>query len=264
MRRSKDLWDIVTNGVWVIDDYIAAKRTLGLVGIRLYGQVECFKIQRRVKREFLEFIDVFLTIDIPDEKMCLDRPGGSAIASWALRSLYMCDRGKDAEGPSLDGNRVLREVKRRLTWGVESDLVDSLRRRDSWDDSGDCGNVTTDDNEDVTPVIAPEKDSIIAPPSTPSDMDSDKTMGAIETPMGTIHRVVLSSATTLWKDSFPVARSSDLELLWQRYRSLFFLIMPYRDNQRMWLDRFLVGASGVRFVHRSNSVGGHGGSFLFL
>ncbi|GJV76806.1 hypothetical protein Tco_1508390 [Tanacetum coccineum] len=32
---------------------------------------------------------------------------------------------------------------------------------------GDCGNVTTDDNEDVTPVIAPEKDSIIAPPSTP-------------------------------------------------------------------------------------------------
>ncbi|GJR06731.1 hypothetical protein Tco_0529715, partial [Tanacetum coccineum] len=32
---------------------------------------------------------------------------------------------------------------------------------------GDCGNVTTDDNEDVTQVIASEKDSIIAPPSTP-------------------------------------------------------------------------------------------------
>ncbi|GJZ87222.1 hypothetical protein Tco_0658832 [Tanacetum coccineum] len=30
---------------------------------------------------------------------------------------------------------------------------------------GDCGNVTTDDN------IAPEKDSIIAPPSTPPDND---------------------------------------------------------------------------------------------
>ncbi|GKE45982.1 hypothetical protein Tco_1473266, partial [Tanacetum coccineum] len=28
---------------------------------------------------------------------------------------------------------------------------------------GDCGNVTTDNNEDVTQVIAPEKDSIIAP-----------------------------------------------------------------------------------------------------
>ncbi|GJR17193.1 hypothetical protein Tco_0965720 [Tanacetum coccineum] len=36
---------------------------------------------------------------------------------------------------------------------------------------GDCGNVTTDDNEDVTPVIAPEKDSIIAPPSTPPGND---------------------------------------------------------------------------------------------
>ncbi|GKG28104.1 zinc finger CCCH domain-containing protein 19, partial [Tanacetum coccineum] len=32
-------------------------------------------------------------------------------------------------------------------------------------------NVTTDDNEDVKPVIAPEKDSIIAPPSTPPDND---------------------------------------------------------------------------------------------
>ncbi|GKF46374.1 hypothetical protein Tco_0136176, partial [Tanacetum coccineum] len=29
----------------------------------------------------------------------------------------------------------------------------------------ELSNVTTDDNEDVTPVIAPEKDSIIAPPS---------------------------------------------------------------------------------------------------
>ncbi|GKA17371.1 hypothetical protein Tco_0697208 [Tanacetum coccineum] len=33
---------------------------------------------------------------------------------------------------------------------------------------GDCGNATTGDNEDVTPVIAPfEKDSIIAPPLHP-------------------------------------------------------------------------------------------------
>ncbi|GKA02217.1 zinc finger CCCH domain-containing protein 19 [Tanacetum coccineum] len=36
---------------------------------------------------------------------------------------------------------------------------------------GDCGNVTTDDNEDVTQVIAPEKDSIIAPQSTPPGND---------------------------------------------------------------------------------------------
>ncbi|GJX12908.1 hypothetical protein Tco_0204666 [Tanacetum coccineum] len=31
--------------------------------------------------------------------------------------------------------------------------------------------LTTDDNEDVTPVIVPEKDSIIAPPSTPPGND---------------------------------------------------------------------------------------------
>ncbi|GJR24722.1 RNA-directed DNA polymerase, eukaryota [Tanacetum coccineum] len=96
----------------------------------------------------------------------------------------------DSVSPS---SRVLREEDVR---GVESDLVDSFEEGEIRDDSvlyndgcikdcmeknleddageilgvhsqGDCGNVTTDDNEDVTPVIAPEKDSIIAPPSTP-------------------------------------------------------------------------------------------------
>nr|GEX87409.1 RNA-directed DNA polymerase, eukaryota, reverse transcriptase zinc-binding domain protein [Tanacetum cinerariifolium] len=127
---------------------------------------------------------------------------------------------KDAEGPSLDeslenkehldvdsgdsdspknvnndlvspSSRVLREEEFR---GVESDLADSFEEGEIRGDSGDCDNVTTDDNEDaylpsnalldvnhgdplcsrllhqgkchVTLVIAPEKDSIIAPPST--------------------------------------------------------------------------------------------------
>ncbi|GJT75435.1 hypothetical protein Tco_1042160 [Tanacetum coccineum] len=55
--------------------------------------------------------------------------------------------------------------------GWESDLVDSFEKAQFLMISGDCGNVTTDDNEDVTPVIAPEKDSIIAPPSTPPGND---------------------------------------------------------------------------------------------
>ncbi|GKG08606.1 hypothetical protein Tco_0334438, partial [Tanacetum coccineum] len=96
----------------------------------------------------------------------------------------------DSVSPS---SRVLREEDVR---GVESDLVDSFEEGEIRDDSvlyndgcikncieknleddageilgvhsqGDYGNVTTDDNEDVMPVIAPEKDSIIAPPSTP-------------------------------------------------------------------------------------------------
>nr|GEY65215.1 hypothetical protein CTI12_AA443780 [Tanacetum cinerariifolium] len=68
-------------------------------------------------------------------------------------------------------------------------LVNVNINKDIFD--GDCDNVTTDDNEDaylssnslldvnhvnqckchVTPVIAPEKDSIIAPPSTPPGND---------------------------------------------------------------------------------------------
>ncbi|GJU48660.1 ribonuclease H-like domain-containing protein [Tanacetum coccineum] len=100
----------------------------------------------------------------------------------------------DSVSPS---SRVLREEDVR---GVESDLVDSFEEGEIRDDSvlyndgcikdcmeknleddaseifvvhsqGDCGNVTTDDNEDVTPVIAPEKDSTIAPPSTPPGND---------------------------------------------------------------------------------------------
>ncbi|GKA63523.1 hypothetical protein Tco_0763129 [Tanacetum coccineum] len=100
-------------------------------------------------------------------------------------------------------SRVLREED---VCGVESDLVDSFEEGEIRDDSvlyndgcikdcmeknleddageilgvhsqGDCGNVTTDDNEDVTPVIAPEKDFIIAPPSTTHGVGGGGLMG---------------------------------------------------------------------------------------
>ncbi|GKC16658.1 hypothetical protein Tco_1013440 [Tanacetum coccineum] len=137
--------------------------------------------------------------------------GGSSVftdmfAYWALilndgsvnSSLILID-GKDAEG----------HLERRMFVGWKSDLWTPLRIGEIRDDSvlindgcikdcmeknleddtgeilgvhsqGDCGNVTTDDNEDVTPVIASEKDSIIAPPSTPpgNDLNIDVESGS--------------------------------------------------------------------------------------
>ncbi|GKD02277.1 zinc finger CCCH domain-containing protein 19, partial [Tanacetum coccineum] len=96
---------------------------------------------------------------------------------------------------------------------------------------GDCGNVTIDDNEDVTPVIAPEKDSIIAPPSTPpgndlniaaesgsswidyigpltsDEIDSDKRW-SYRDPNGNIHGLFSLAQLRSWKDYFP----SDLQI----------------------------------------------------
>ncbi|GKF28852.1 zinc finger CCCH domain-containing protein 19 [Tanacetum coccineum] len=86
---------------------------------------------------------------------------------------------------------------------------------------GDCGNVTTDDNEDVTPVIAPEKavesgsswiDYI--GPLTSDEIDSDKRW-CYRDPNGNIHGLFSLAQLRSWKDYFP-RRSSDLELLWQR------------------------------------------------
>ncbi|GJY60950.1 hypothetical protein Tco_0461607 [Tanacetum coccineum] len=56
--------------------------------------------------------------------------------------------------------RVLREED--VRWGMHEKIIG----RDPGEilgvhSQGDCGNVTTDDNEDVTQVIAPEKDSIV-------------------------------------------------------------------------------------------------------
>ncbi|GJY85102.1 zinc finger CCCH domain-containing protein 19 [Tanacetum coccineum] len=143
----------------------------------------------------------------------------------------------DSVSPS---SRVLREEDVRR---VESDLVDSFEEGEIRDDSvlilefisGDCGNVTTDDNEDVTQVIAPEKDSIIAPPSTPpgndlnivvesgsswidyigpltsDEIDSDKRW-SYRDPNGNIHGLFSLAQLRSWKDYFP----SDLQI-WSYY-----------------------------------------------
>ncbi|GKE88860.1 5-oxoprolinase-like protein, partial [Tanacetum coccineum] len=169
-----------------------------------------------------------------------------------FKSVILCDSdspknvNNDSVSPS---SRVLREEDVR---GVESDLVDSFEEGEIRDDSvlyndgcikdcmeknleddageilgvhyqGDCGNVTTDDNEDVTPVIAPEKDSIIAPSSTPPGNDLNI---AIESgsswidyigpltsdPNGNIHGLFSLAQLRSWKDYFP----SDLQI-WSYY-----------------------------------------------
>ncbi|GKE58033.1 zinc finger CCCH domain-containing protein 19, partial [Tanacetum coccineum] len=91
--------------------------------------------------------------------------------------------------------------------------------------------ITSIDNEDVTPVIVPEKDSIIAPPSTPpgndlniavesgsswidyigpltsDEIDSDKRW-SYRDPNGNIHGLFSLAQLRSWKDYFP----SDLQI----------------------------------------------------
>ncbi|GJR59437.1 5-oxoprolinase-like protein [Tanacetum coccineum] len=183
----------------------------------------------------------------------------------------------DSVSPS---SRVLREEDVR---GVESDLVDSFEEGEIRDDSvlyndgcikdcmeknleddageilgvhsqGDCGNVTTDDNEDVTPVIAPEKDSIIAPPSTPpgndlniaaesgsswidyigpltsDEIDSDKRW-SYRDPNGNIHGLFSLAQLRSWKDYFP----SDLQI-WSYYGNVKEAILLHNALSRQTKD----------------------------
>ncbi|GKB81963.1 zinc finger CCCH domain-containing protein 19 [Tanacetum coccineum] len=177
-------------------------------------------------------------------------------------------------------SRVLREEDVR---GVESDLVDSFEEGEIRDDSvlyndgcikdcmeknleddageilgvhsqGDCGNVTTDDNEDVTPVIVPEKDSIIAPPSTPpgndlniaaesgswwidyigpltsDEIDSDKRW-SYRDPNGNIHGLFSLAQLRSWKDYFP----SDLQI-WSYYGNVKEAILLHNALSRQTKD----------------------------
>ncbi|GJY95397.1 RNA-directed DNA polymerase, eukaryota [Tanacetum coccineum] len=183
----------------------------------------------------------------------------------------------DSVSPS---SRVLREEDVR---GVESDLVDSFEEGEIRDDSvlyndgcikdcmeknleddageilgvhsqGDCGNVTTDDNEDVTPVIVPEKDSIIAPPSTPpgndlniaaesgswwidyigpltsDEIDSDKRW-SYRDPNGNIHGLFSLAQLRSWKDYFP----SDLQI-WSYYDNVKEAILLHNALSRQTKD----------------------------
>ncbi|GJR74614.1 zinc finger CCCH domain-containing protein 20 [Tanacetum coccineum] len=119
---------------------------------------------------------------------------------------------------------------------------------------GDCGNVTTDDNEDVTPVIAPEKDSIIAPPSTPpgndlnivdesdsswidyigpltsDEIDSDKRW-SYRDPNGNIHGLFSLAQLRSWKDYFP----SDLQI-WSYYGNVKEAILLHNALSRQTKD----------------------------
>ncbi|GJS45941.1 5-oxoprolinase-like protein [Tanacetum coccineum] len=200
----------------------------------------------------------------------------------------------DSVSPS---SRVLREEDVR---GVESDLVDSFEEGEIRDDSvlyndgcikdcmeknleddageilgvhsqGDCGNVTTDDNEDVTPVIAPEKDSIIAPPSTPpgndlniavesgsswidyigpltsDEIDSDKRW-SYRDPNGNIHGLFSLAQLRSWKDYFP----SDLQI-WSYYGNVKEAILLHNALSRQTKDAVLRSPSKISLVMNTMS-----------
>ncbi|GKA64353.1 zinc finger CCCH domain-containing protein 19 [Tanacetum coccineum] len=117
-----------------------------------------------------------------------------------------------------------------------------------------CGNVTTDDNEDVTQVIAPEKDSIIAPPSTPpgndlniavesgsswidyigpltsDEIDSDKRW-SYRDPNGNIHGLFSLAQLRSWKDYFP----SNLQI-WSYYGNVKEAILLHNALSRQTKD----------------------------
>nr|GEV21573.1 zinc finger CCCH domain-containing protein 19 [Tanacetum cinerariifolium] len=147
---------------------------------------------------------------------------------------------------------------------------------------GDCDNVTTDDNEDdylssnalldvnhgdplcsrllhqgkchVTPVIAPEKDSIIAPPSTPpgndlniavvsgsswldyvgpltrDELDSVKRW-SYRDPIGNIHGLFSLAQLRTWKYYFP----SDLQI-WSYYGNVKEAILLHNALSRQTKD----------------------------
>nr|GEU63260.1 5-oxoprolinase-like protein [Tanacetum cinerariifolium] len=147
---------------------------------------------------------------------------------------------------------------------------------------GDCDNVSTDDNEDaylssnalldvnhgdplcsrllhqgkchVTPVIAPEKDSIIAPPSTPpgndlniavesgsswldyvgpltsDELDSVKRW-SYRDPIGNIHGLFSLAQLRTWKDYFP----SDLQI-WSYYGNVKEAILLHNALSRQTKD----------------------------
>ncbi|GJS49469.1 hypothetical protein Tco_0599590 [Tanacetum coccineum] len=137
------------------------------------------------------------------------------------------DSPKNVNNDSVShSSRVLREEDVR---GVKSDLVDSFEEGEIRDDSVSCkmnGLVIKDcieqnleddaDNEDVTPVIAPEKTPSLPFHLTPGDR-------------------------------------SDLELLWQTFKEAIRLHNALRDKHRM-PDRSFFGMmpSGYRvFVHGS-------------
>ncbi|GJX49578.1 calmodulin-binding receptor-like cytoplasmic kinase 3 [Tanacetum coccineum] len=174
---------------------------VGLVGIRLYGSSGKLSrpSQRVFKRDYIWSSRCFYAF-YPDEKMCLDRPGGSAIGSWAQRFIRSWVVGGEAAclriclhigAPNIEtlevnsslilwkgrcrdspkkcyndsvspSSRVLQEEDVR---GVESDLVDSFEEGEIRDDSVlyNDGCIKDCMEKEFERFIAPEIDSIIAP-----------------------------------------------------------------------------------------------------
>ncbi|GJT03728.1 RNA-directed DNA polymerase, eukaryota, nucleotide-binding alpha-beta plait domain protein [Tanacetum coccineum] len=102
-----------------------------------------------------------------DERCCMDRPMGLPIGIMGLHRLKevgfvgntVTDMVSDDQCPHGKSGFAEEYVR-----GGESDLVNSFEEGEIRDET----DVTTDDNEDVTQVIAPAKDSSLRLQSTPT------------------------------------------------------------------------------------------------
>ncbi|GJV83390.1 zinc finger CCCH domain-containing protein 20 [Tanacetum coccineum] len=159
-----------------------------------------------------------------DSMMLVLRPeGGTAISSWLQRFKAVVGRWGSQRFYGYDCMKKNLEDDAGEILGVHS--------------QGDCGNVTTDDNEDVTPVIAPEKDSIITPPSTPPDLDK---RWSYRDPNGNIHGLFSLAQLRSWKDYFP----SDLQI-WSYYGNVKEAILLHNALSRQTKDAGKVASDNI-------------------
>lgn len=256
---------------------------------------------RIIATEFAYWAPNIESMEVNSESNPLDRKDveGPSLDESLENEEHLDVDSYDSDSPKNVNNdlvspssRVLREEDVR---GVENDLVDSfvegeIRGDSDWfndgcikggmeknleDDAGeilevhsqgDCGNVTTDDNDplrsrllhqdkcQVTPVITPEKDSIIAPPSTPpgndlnidvesgsswldyvgpltsDEIDSDKRW-SYRDPNGNTHGLFSLAQLRTWKDYFP----SDLQI-WSYYGNVKEAILLHNALSRQTKD----------------------------
>ncbi|GJT44339.1 nucleotide-binding alpha-beta plait domain-containing protein [Tanacetum coccineum] len=198
----QDLWDICNKWGVVIDVYIAAKRSksghrFGFV--RFINVNDINQLVSNLRTVWMGGFHLFADVAIVMGELYNPNPCGtfwgrkypsvvdmlvkygtsnagaeSVECVWIVHCYYK-ERMKDVFWIGLVGLQLAswdQEVyKEGWMVGWEAACLRIWYRDDnmshgrfvSLQSQGDCGNVTTDDNEDVTPVIAHEKDSISAP-----------------------------------------------------------------------------------------------------
>ncbi|GJR15099.1 zinc finger CCCH domain-containing protein 19 [Tanacetum coccineum] len=171
---------------------------------------------------------------------------GGSVGKQRVNSVSNPLEMEDAEGPSLDEYRVLREEDVR---GVESDLVDSFEEGEIRDDSvlynDGCiricmenefensiiGASSTPPGNDLNIVVESGSSWIdYIGPLTSDEIDSDKRW-SYRDPNGNIHGLFSLAQLRSWKDYFP----SDLQI-WSYYGNVKEAILLHNALSRQTKD----------------------------